>query len=466
MPGSEFFAAEKEGSETALKTRMGSEAVSGSFPGQFFHPRAAIDNMPDYLILLLMMAVFILLATVFKLPMGISLGLAALAGAAAGGEGIALRHLVEGAFGFFDLILIIASAMIFMTVLQESGILDSLVAAILKAFSRRKVWLLLTVMLLIMFPGMITGSSLAAVLSTGPIIAPVLIKLGLPPLKTAALIAVGAILGMIAPPVNILVMIMGGGVDMPYVGLTAPLLIMTIPLAILTALWLGYRDLRIVSETEMKALLPPSLSGTYGFRLYLPLLVLIILMVFQNIHPPSIPDLGLPAIFFIGSLTGLVCGRPFNFFKATQKAIDEAMPILSILAGVGMFIQVMTLTGARGWAVITFLSLPPILFYLSLAVSLPLFGGVSAFGSASVLGVPFLLALIEKNAVITSSALSAIVGIGDLMPPAAMAARFSSQVVGEKNFFRVLRYCIVPALWILAIGLGVLLLAPLLDKII
>ena len=54
---------------------------------------------------------------------------------------------------------------------------------------------------------------------------PVLIKLGLPKLKTAALIAMGGILGMLAPPVNILVMIMGGGVDMPYVGLTIPLLV-------------------------------------------------------------------------------------------------------------------------------------------------------------------------------------------------------------------------------------------------
>jgi len=35
MPGSEFFAAEKEDSGTALKTRMGSEAVSGLFPRQF-----------------------------------------------------------------------------------------------------------------------------------------------------------------------------------------------------------------------------------------------------------------------------------------------------------------------------------------------------------------------------------------------------------------------------------------------
>jgi len=422
--------------------------------------------MPDSLILLLMVAVFVLLATVFKLPMGISLALSALAGSLAGGEGIALRHLVEGAFGFFDIILIIASAMIFMKVLQESGILDSLVAAILRAFYKNKILLLLTVMLLIMFPGMITGSSLAAVLSTGPLIAPVLIKLGLPRLKAAAFIAVGAILGMIAPPVNILVMIMGGGVDMPYVGLTLPLLIITVPPAVIIALWLGTKDLRIVSREEMQFLLPASLREKYGFRLYLPLLVVLVLMVLQNFRIGPIPDLGLPAIFFVGSLTGLFCGRRFNFFKATQKAMEEAMPILSILAGVGMFIQVMTLTGGRGWAVMTFLALPPVLLYLSIAVSMPLFGGVSAFGSASVLGVPFLLALIEKNALITSSALSAIVGIGDLMPPAAMAARFSAQVVGEKNFFRVLRHCMIPAFLILAMGIGVLLLAPLLDKVI
>ena len=413
-----------------------------------------------------MIGVFIVLAVPLKLPMGLAIALSALAGALAGGQGFALRHLVEGAFGFFDIILIIASAMIFMKVLQESGILDSLVAALLKTFYRNKVLLLLAVMLLVMFPGMITGSSLAAVLSTGPLVAPVLMKLGLPRLKTAAFVAMGAILGMIAPPVNILVMIMGGGVDMPYAGLTLPLLIIVVPLAVIIALGLGLKDLKAVSADEMKALLPESVFEKNGVRLYLPLLLVLALMILQNLNVPLIRDLGLPAIFFIGSLSGLFCGRPFNFIRATQKAVEEAMPILSILAGVGMFIQVMTLTGARGWAVTTFLSLPPALLYASIGVSLPLFGGVSAFGSASVLGVPFLLAMINKNALITSSALSAIVGIGDLMPPAAMAARFSAQVVGERSFFKVLRYCLVPALLLLAMGIGVLLLAPLLDKVI
>jgi GntP family gluconate:H+ symporter len=293
-----------------------------------------------------------------------------------------------------------------------------------------------------------------------------LMKLGLPRLKTAAFVAMGAILGMIAPPVNILVMIMGAGVDMPYAGLTVPLLIIVVPSAIVIALGLGLKDIRTVSADEMKALLPESVSEKYGVRLYLPLFLVFALMILQNLNVTLVRDLGLPAIFFAGSLSGLLSGRRFHFLKASQKAVEEAMPILSILAGVGMFIQVMTLTGARGWAVMTFLSLPPALLYAGISVSLPLFGGVSAYGSASVLGVPFLLALINKNALITSAALSAIVGIGDLMPPAAMAARFSAQVVGERNFLKVLRICLVPAGLLLAMGLGVLLLAPLLDKII
>ena len=74
---------------------------------------------------------------------------------------LAVRHLVEGSFGFFDVLLIILTAILFMNVLKASGVLDSLAAALLRTFYRRKALLLLTSMLLVMFPGMITGSSLA-----------------------------------------------------------------------------------------------------------------------------------------------------------------------------------------------------------------------------------------------------------------------------------------------------------------
>jgi hypothetical protein len=291
-------------------------------------------------------------------------------------------------------------------------------------------------------------------------------KLGLPRLKTGALIAMGGILGMIAPPVNILVMIMGGGVDMPYVGITLPLLIIVIPLAILIPLVIGYKDLRVLPRNEMMAILPASLWPKYGFRLCIPLVVLLFLLVAPGVFVEKIPAIGIPGIFVVSSLVGIFCGSPLNLLKVTQKAIEEAMPILAILAGVGMFIQVMTLTGARGWTVISILSLPSFLLYLGIALSLPAFGGVSTFGSASILGIPFILALINKNALLTSSSLSAIASLGDLVPPAAISCRFAAQVIGESNFFKVLRYCLIPALLLMAAGIGMLLLAPFLDKFI
>lgn len=421
--------------------------------------------MPEYLVFLFMVAVFVLLAMAVKFPIGISLALSALAGSLFAGEGLSLRHLIEGSFGYFDTILIILTATLFIKVLEASGILDSVTAWLLKTFYRSKALLLLTVMIILMFPGMLTGSSTAAILSSGPLIAPVMMKLGLPRLKTGALIAMGGILGMIAPPVNILVMIMGGGVDMPYVGVTLPLLIIVIPLAVLIPLVIGYKDLKVIPREEMMAILPASLWPKYGFRLFIPLVVLLFLLVAPGVFVGKIPDIGIPGAFMVSSLVGVFCGRPLNLLKVTQKAVEEAMPILAILAGVGMFIQIMTLTGARGWTVMSILSLPSFLLYLGIGLSLPAFGGVSTFGSASILGIPFILALINKNALLTSSALSAIASLGDLVPPAAISCRFAAQVVGESNFFKVLRYCLLPALLQMAAGIGMLLLAPFLDKL-
>ena len=416
--------------------------------------------MPEYVVFGLMVVTFVLLAMALKVPIGLSLAAAALAGMLAGGQGFSLRHLVEGSFGFFDVILIIFTAVIYMKVLQASGLLDSVTALLLRAFYRRKTLLLLAAMLLVMFPGMITGSSVTSILSAGPLVAPVLQKLGMGRLKTAAFIAMGGILGMVAPPVNILVMIMGGGVDIPYVGFTLPLLVLTVPPAVFTAVWLGRREVRVITRREMTDILPPSYYPQYGLKLFLPLALLTALFLGQGALARLMPDLGIPAFFLISSLAGLRSGRRFHFFKVTQQAVQEVVPLLVLLVGVGMFIQVMTLTGARGWTVITILSLPAFLLYPGMAVSLPLFGGVSAYGSASILGVPFILAMVDKNAILTASALSGLVGLGDLMPPSAIAGRFSAKVVAEKSIFKIVRHCFVPALALLAVSLAFLLLAP------
>lgn len=414
---------------------------------------------PEGFYTIAMLATFAFGAFAFRLPIAVAMSIAAIMGALISGAGFPLRHLVEGTFGYLDTILIIATAMIFMKTVQKTGLLEAIAAWVIRKFRKVPLLLSLGIMLLIMIPGMITGSSTAAVLTTGALVAPVLIKLGVPVVKTAAVIAMGAIYGMIAPPINIPAMIIGGGIDMPYVGFGLPLLVCTVPLAIFSALLLVYPHFKSrgndeqALEEELKRMERVKLS----FRLFLPLLVLMVLMIGERVFPSVWPSLGMPLDFLIASLSGLFSGVRWNPLDAATEAIDDALPVMGILMGVGMFIQIMTLIGVRGFVVVSALALPAWLLYLGIATSMPLFGAVSAFGSASVLGVPFLLALLGRNEIMVGSALSLIAGLGDLMPPTALAGIFAAQVVGEKNYFKVLKYCIVPGIVTAAWGIVVIL---------
>ncbi len=403
---------------------------------------------PEGFYTIAMVGSFVLGAFALKLPIAIALSGAAVVGALAGGELFPLRHFVEGMFGYLDTILIIASAMIFMKSVQKAGLLESLAAWVIRRFRRRPLFLSIGLIFIIMAPGMITGSSTAAVLTTGALVAPVLIKLGVPVVKTAAAIAMGAIYGMIAPPINIPAMIIGGGIDMPYVGFALPLLVCTVPLAIFSALLLVYPSLRrgAGDEEELESELRRMEETPLSARLMLPVVLLAVLMTGEQLLPAVWPALGMPVNFLLASLSALMTGKRFNFLDASTEALGEAIPVLGILMGVGMFIQIMTLIGVQGFLVVSVLALPAWLMYLGMATSIPLFGAVSAFGAASVLGVPFLLALLGRNEIMVGSALSLLAGLGDLMPPTALAGIFAAQVVGEENYFRVLRHCVIPAL--------------------
>jgi hypothetical protein len=276
-------------------------------------------------------------------------------------------------------------------------------------------------------------------------VAPVLMVLGLSRTGAGAFIAVGGILGMIAPPVNIPAMIIGGGIDMPFVGFEVPLLLLTFPLAVLFSLWLGLGRIRKAAWEELAPRLDLETYQRHGIRLFVPILVVAVLMVLGKALP-RIFGLGLPVIFLIGAALGTVVGKRFNVLRAAKAAVSDALPVLGILAGVGMFIQVMTLTGVRGFVVVNALSVPPALLYAAIAVTMPLFGAVSAFGSASVLGVPFLLALLGRDQIVTAAALSLVASLGDFMPPTALSAIFAAQVVGEEKYWGVLRRLILPSL--------------------
>jgi TRAP-type C4-dicarboxylate transport system permease large subunit len=402
-----------------------------------------IQYLPEFWPLLTMVAAFVIATFALRLPVSISLVIAAVGGALVAGVGFPLRHLVEGTLGYLDTLLIIATAMIFMRMMQASGLLDTIAHGMVVRFQSRPATLLVLMMLFAMSAGMITGSSTAAVLTTGAIVAPVFMTIGVSREKTGAIIAMAGILGMIAPPVNIPVMIIGGGVDMPYIGFGLPLLMLTIPLAVIIVLMLGLRSARAAQIDS--AAIPPSYHKQCGWKLYTPLILLVLLIVSEQAFPQVVPALGMPLIFALCSLITPWTGLKMKPLVVARDAVKAALPVMGILAGVGMFLQIMALTGGRGFIVSMLVGLPIALLYLSIGVSMPIFGAVSAYGSASILGVPFVLALLGANEIIVASALSLIAAMGDLMPPTALAGLFAAKVVEQPNYFRVLKHCLIPA---------------------
>jgi len=115
--------------------------------------------------------------------------------------------------------------------------------------------------------------------------------------------------------------------------------------------------------------------------------------------------------------------------------------------------------------VVESLGLPKGFLLIAVATAIPAFGAVSAFGSASVLGVPFSLALLGKDHILAVSALSLVSSLGDLVPPTALAGMFAAQVLGIDNYFKVLKRCLVPALVIDAIGIFALIFANWIGKL-
>ena len=412
----------------------------------------------ELICLLSMLAVFLLSNLLFKLPVSVSMILGAIVGALVGGQEIPLRHLFEGTFTYVDTMLIISTAMLFMTVVQESGALDALNAAIVTRFYKVPALMLILLMFVIMFPGMITGSSTAAVLSAGALVAPILLLIGIPRDKAGAILAIGAIMGMAAPPINIPAMLIGGGVDMPYIGFDGPLFLMTIPCAIFSVLFLGLKYCKNLDLEKLKEGLNLEVGKKYGFKLYLPIIVLIILLVVSKVIP-SFPQLGTCLIFLISAIIGLFTGKKFNFWDKALDAMDKTIPVLAKLMGVGMFIQVMTLVGARGWIVVSCLGLGMLFVYIASFTIMPIFGAVSSYGAASVIGVPFLLVIIQNTScsdIVIASVLAFSCCLGDLMPPTALAGNYAAQIV-ELKYSKVLKNCIVPVLVCIAVALACML---------
>lgn len=407
----------------------------------------------ELLYFVIMLLVFVVCLIFIKIPAGISLMIAAIIGALVSGYGLPFRHLIDGAFGYVDPLLVIIAAMIFMQGLESSGALKYVSLKIVEKFHKRPAIMLICFMLVLMFPGMITGSSLAAIVSSGALLAPIMKEMGIPKVKVGAIIAFGSTLGMVAPPINIPVMVICDIVDMPYIGFELPLLLLSLPLAIFVVLYFGYKHVRNIDYEHIKEKMDFASISKLNWTVSLPIIILALLIIGQNVFPSVLGILGTPLVFLIAALLTATFGFKANLVSMAKEGVYKSFGAMSLLLGIGMFVQIITLNGARGYFVINAVSLPDVWQIVSIAITVPLFGGISAFGSASVLGGPFVMAMISSNQIVVAASLAMIASLGEFLPPTAMSVTFSARVVEEEKYLRLTKISLVPLAVALVYGL-------------
>lgn len=408
-------------------------------------------------IALFVMVAVLALGSLFlkKVPMAALLLIGAVVGALVGRFGFPMRHFVEGSQLFLMLMLTVATGMLFMSVLKENGALDLLTRDIVKVFYRSPTLLLIFLMFMIMLPAMLSGSAPASVLSTGVLVAPILLKLNIPKVETASIIAMGSLFGMIAPPINVPAMLIGTGVYMPYEGFAIPLLILTVPLAVFSVLYLGRRFITTIDKDEVLSDLELDPQVKDGVVIHLPLIFVIAFMTLKSYFPQI--DTGTPLVFFAGTIIALFTGKKVNFLQTAKKSMTGAIEIMALFAAVGTLIQVMAMTGARGLMVVAALSVGGALLYAAIALISPLIGGLlMPFGAAGVLGIPLVMAFSNQDAIWVTSALTLLLGVGALVPPTAVSGLFAAQVLKIERYTDILKKCALPAILSIAASMAVL----------
>jgi hypothetical protein len=406
------------------------------------------------LILAAMVAAYAV-AKVFKISTELSMLAAALVGGIAGGAGLPVRHIVEGAFTYLDICLIFITATLFMNLLKESGGVAFVVRRILIRFHRRKFWLFVMLVIVLLIPGALTGAGSVTVLIVGGMVATILGYMGLSKPKTAAIVFIIAGLSAAAPPVSLWAMLTAAGVNMPYVGFFVPLMAPCLILALLTMFIVGRRAKPADLEMALKEL-PEAPPGMNWLKVTLPFFLFFALVVAGRVWPFSFPILGLPLIFAGSAALALILSpRKIAFLEVAQRTVHQLLPLIGTLTCAGILVQIMTLTGVRGLISVTAVTLPVAVVIVTLFLTLPVSEAVLMWGAAPVLGVPLVLLFntINLNPVVALAGMSVIWPLGDALPPTAIIGRLTVSTVGMKEKYSTfLKYCIIPAILIILVG--------------
>ena len=398
-----------------------------------------------------------------RLTVEISMFLAALAGGLAGlvfrtpPAGELIRHLVEGSATYLDVILVFSTATIFMAIVNESGGVNYVVRATIRAFHNKRLAALIILMIIVLIPGALTGAGSISLLVVGAPVAMALKLLGISHKRAAAILFIVAGLSAAAPPVNIWAMILCAGTAIPYVGFELPLAVPVLICGLFTMLVLGWKKERTIDLATALKEMPEVPAGMTWWRVLIPFLIFFGSVAAYRVFPFATPILGLPLQFTLSALAAwLVSPRRIRILTLSRDTVKRLLPLISTVVIVGMLQQIMTATGVRGLLSFAVISIPLVFLIISLAVVIPVSEGVLTYGAAAVLGIPLVWYLdsIGFHATVAIAGLTMLWPLGDGLPPTALIGRLSVMVSDYKgSYWSFLKTAWIPWVFITIVGL-------------
>jgi TRAP-type C4-dicarboxylate transport system permease large subunit len=405
--------------------------------------------------ILAVIALAFVIARLLKLSTELSMFAAALAGGLAHGAGLPIRHIVDGAFTYYDVCLIFITATFFMNLLKEAGGVAFIIRRIIITFHRQRFICLLLLTLVLLVPGALTGSGAVTVLIMGTLVGSVLTFMGISETRTAAIIFLCAAMSAAAPPINLWAMMAAAGSNMPYVGFMRPLLLITVAGALLSMFILGWKGKAVDLEKALKELPVPPEKMNF-IRVVIPFLVFFALVLAGRIWPFAMPILGLPLMFLISAFSVFIISpKKLPILEIASSTIRQLIPLVGIMIVVGVLIQIMALSGARGLISLGVVTLPLTTLFATLWLILPWSEGLVQYAAAPLLGVPLILLFNMKglNPIIALSAMAVMWPLGDCLPPTAVVGRATVIELKYRGSYygEFVKTCLIPMAIILFI---------------
>jgi TRAP-type C4-dicarboxylate transport system permease large subunit len=395
---------------------------------------------------------FVALYGYLKWPMPIAFLVVAVISAILGGFGIPYRQLVEGEFGFINLAMVLFAGAFFGHMMRVSGAADAAAAGIVKWTGGRPWLVLLLVGAPIFVVGMFCGLSGVAVLSAGAFAVPALRRIGYDDVTAASFMAVIAVSGMIAPPINVPAMLLSDGVNMPWEGVAKALLLLSLPTALVGVAWIAWWG---PTQPPAAAMDAPDVTRKAIIGL-IPLAIIIAIWLVIRIWGKIFIDPASPLILAIGGLCAIPLLVKFSDVRRAVMSTFTGTPLAlaGVLMAVGVVVQIGALTGVQGWLVIKVMTLPYPWNLPSLLIGMPLIGGsLTSIEASDIIGVPAAFSFIAQNMIINVSAISSIGALAEFVPPTSIAAALSLYMVGGGTIRGVWRRVWPPMLVLAAIAI-------------